>query len=222
MTVHRARNAAVLAAVLLLGPVGFVSGQSDAVDARLARNQQQFRRNFDKLDGKVANLEEKVRLLAESSVSHPELLKLVGPLADYYSHAHGNQKAMLLEKIIELACQNNRDSCELKRRMAALERRLDELENQNLEPIPIEPTPVYPEPDHDPVPPARYWDGTLDRITDRSDTLCLRAVLVRECVNYPFADGDLYHGNVYLDCRGHYVLVRHAPRSQYRSVIAYR
>jgi hypothetical protein len=124
VTVHRsASNAAFLAAALLLGSGGATLAQSiDPEEGALARNQQQLRQNFDKLNGRVDNIEEKIREIAKSTVSHPELMEIVGPLADYYSHAEGNQKLMLLKRIVDLACQNNRDNCELKRRFAELER----------------------------------------------------------------------------------------------------
>jgi hypothetical protein len=222
--------AAVMAAFLLVGSNELSYAQSRETDALVTENIEALTTWIGRLDGRVTDLEARLQIIAEEGAKNPELMEVVGPLAKLISaRESGNQKKAFLDQLVELACRNIQDNCELRRRIEELERWRREQEGGDLEPspTPVEPTPnepvrPTPGPEYAPLPPVQPWDGTLDYITDRRDSFCPYAMLVARCVNCPFPDGDVYHGDVYLTCQRRYVLLRHAPRYQYRSVLASR
>jgi hypothetical protein len=193
--------------------------ESRQLDLRTAEAFDQVFEMLGKLDGRMTKMEraDKARIVAEEATKNPKVLELAAFISKTIKdQKHTDQQQAFVQALAEMACRTLQDGCELKSRLNEFEFRLRELERkqQNLnEPTP-EPMPHAP-PRSQPV-----WSGRIDYITDRMNNLCPRAVLLAQCIDKEFADGDVYHGNIYLDCHGRYVFVRHTKTTPDPYVVA--
>lgn len=180
------------------------------------------------LSGRVADHDdEQSRIwmaVARRLASHPDLAALFGrEVIRARRSGEKNQQLVFLNALIEIACKNFEDGCALKAEVEGIrqkndeqDRRLDRLEQLGLgQPIPHEgyyrgPSDLLPTPADPPrqSPSTRIWPYGVDRITHRKATMCPTAYRIEKCVEVPTANG-LYHGDLYEDCSGQIVLVRH-------------
>jgi hypothetical protein len=208
--------------------------QTRETDRQVAENFRKLWAWVDTLEGrqtaderdKQKELDEQralVKLIAEASVRNPSLLDVAKPLTEMLrSGRAGNQRAEFFRLIVLLSCANSDDNCELKRRVEDHERRLREMENKGLQPTPT-PAPEVEPPRHSPrrhtperqplpeYPIQPVWTGRIDLITDNRDAICPNASLIARCQNCSFGDGWIHHGDIFLNCRGEFVLLRHIP-----------
>lgn len=181
------------------------------------------------LTGYVAENEEIEREIwyevARQFLNYPEVGKLFADSALQAKKQGVNQKLAFLKILVDVACKSFEDGCQFRRDIEAIqkndrmqddyiyehERRIGDLEDKingrrhgsyYRGPIQNAPTPAEP---RRPL----VWRGGLDRITSNEDSLCRNALMIARCVEVPVARGELYHGNIYEDCRNQIVLVRH-------------
>jgi hypothetical protein len=211
MLTCRSVQIAAITFIAVICSVTSVCAQPRQIDELVTQNLEELRRGFAKLAGDVPHLEEKLRIIAEQSVTRPELVKIITPLAEYITaiEKSENQKLLLLNQLKYLACLNREENCELKRRLDELEFRMRQYENAGPSPTPAEPSerlrPVEPAPS---VPSAEIWSGTVSHIVGRKEWLGPGAVLVARGACLTLADGTTYHGEVYRDGLGQHVLLK--------------
>jgi hypothetical protein len=184
--------------------------------------------NVRSLSGKMSQDERIWRIVAEHLARNPQALSKIEGLANNARESgKADQKEFFLTAIVQLVCQSAEDNCALRREIQELRARLHALEQQQGGPQIPQPEPT-PAPEYQPGPewgppeqPRRRWVGPINFITDNRVTFCPRARRLAGSVYCYFADGDIYYGDVYLTCRGNYVLLRLDER-YYQSVARLR
>jgi hypothetical protein len=187
-----------------------------------------FNQSLIGLDGKVADHVDQQEAIwfavARRLASHPDLAELVGREAlNARRSGQTNQQQVFLLALVAVACKNFDDGCALRAEIAGIQlkdeeqdRRLDRLEQltpggpQRHGGYYRGPADPIPAPDSAPreQPSSRIWRYGIDRITHLQGSLCPTAQLIERCVEVPVA-GGYYHGDLYEDCSGRIVLVRH-------------
>jgi len=188
---------------------------------------------ISRLKGGVSQCHEKIEIMAEAGVTK-EQVEAVVTLFEGKLEEVDNQQQYIIDFIVTFACQSQKNNCELRRRIAALEANQGILQHG---PEPTLAPPQFQSADNQQprsrqephrvlrVEPIQveeviYWDGRVSFITDRRETFCKNAQLIAKCIDYQFADGRVYHGDVYANCDGQAVLLRHNPTRVHR--VAYQ
>lgn len=190
-------------------------------DLQTAQSFDQVYEMMSKLDGRMSRLEQtdRLRIVAEEAAKNPKLIELAQYVANTIKQQkRPDQQEAFLLALSEMSCRVLQDGCALKTRLEDHESRLRELEREKDHPN--EPTPPNPPPvPH--VPPTwqvPVWRGSIDAIVLPRE-LCPNAVLLAQCVDKDFGDVT-YHGNVFLNCHGKYVFVKHVKTAPHPMLLA--
>jgi hypothetical protein len=238
----QARTFVVYLTTAVICALSVHAAHANQTDEEHLKLYKEIRANFDRLEGMTQYHKESIDYLMREVAKLPGLEKKIDDLTNQVElyKALNEQREAYVQGLIELACHMASDNCALR---GQLEARESELRQRS---IPGEGrekrAPTLAEPSHDiaptapdtspyevvptptpkfiPAPPRTIpWNGHLDLITDRPGSVDPNSTMIRRCLDYKCADGNVIHGNLYRTGDGYFIFLRHTRTNGQRSMI---